>query len=70
MVQYDKRHGGAYDRGSADAYYRRPYRPHMFEGATSFSKEILKDDMSEDDLDAYDAGYEDQMASGEFKDYR
>ena len=25
---YDARHGGAFDRGSADSYYHRPRDPH------------------------------------------
>lgn len=68
-MAYDKRHGGAYDRGSADAYYRRPYRPHMFVGATYQSEEITEDHMSKEDVAAYAAGYDEQMDSGEFKDW-
>ena len=29
-TQFDTRHGSAYDRGSADAWYGRPFRPHYF----------------------------------------
>ena len=36
------RHGSPRDRGSADAYYGRPMRPHYFSGATYQSKEITK----------------------------
>ena len=32
-MEHDKRHGGPYDRGSADAYYRRDFDPHYYEGA-------------------------------------
>ena len=28
-IQIDTRHGGPYDRGSADSYYRRPRNPHF-----------------------------------------
>ena len=35
------RHGGPYDRGSADAYYGRPFRPHYFVGATYDSPEVI-----------------------------
>jgi hypothetical protein len=38
----DRRHGGAYDRGSADAYYGRPFRPHYFTGATHNSPEVTE----------------------------
>ena len=26
---YDKRHGGPFDRGGADSYYRRGMNPHI-----------------------------------------
>ena len=31
---YSIRHGGPYDRGGADAYYRRKFSPHYFESDT------------------------------------
>jgi hypothetical protein len=70
MKKYDTRHGGAYDRGSADAYYFRVYRPHMFEGATCMSKELLESEMSQEDLDAYRAGYDNQQKYGDFKNWK
>ncbi len=51
------RHGGAYDRGSADAYYHRSPRPHYFTGDTYSSTEIEEVDMSEEEIAAYVAGY-------------
>jgi hypothetical protein len=51
------RHGGAYDRGSADSYYGREYRPHYFTGNTYQSTEIEEVDMSEEEIAAYMAGY-------------
>jgi hypothetical protein len=51
------RHGGAYDRGSADAYYHRPAEPHYFTGDTYSSTKIEKVDMSEEEISAYMAGY-------------
>ena len=51
------RHGGPYDRGSADAYYNRPFNPHYFEGATYSSKEITRDAMTKDEIAAYTAGF-------------
>jgi hypothetical protein len=69
MSNYDERHGGAWDRGSADAYYRRAYQPHMFEGATHQSRYIPAHQMDQHDIDAYRAGYEDQMQSGDHKSY-
>lgn len=54
--KYDERHGGPYDRGSADSYYGRKFNPHFFVGSTHQSKEIT--DLSAKDLEAYTAGYE------------
>lgn len=61
------RHGGPYDRGSADAYYRRPYDPHYYAGDTHSSQRIV--DLTQEELLEYAAGYEDQTNSGDFKDW-
>jgi hypothetical protein len=65
-LKYDYRHGGPYDRGSADAYYRRPYSPHYYVRDTYNSKKIT--DLTEDEIMEYQAGYSDQNCSGDFKD--
>lgn len=52
------RHGGCYDRGACDAYYHRAVRPHYFVGDTYQSTEICEEDMSEEEVFAYLAGYE------------
>lgn len=67
-MQHDERHGGPYDRGRADFFYGRRYRPHYFEAKTHLSKEI-EDDMSVDEIDAYRAGYEDAERLGDQKDW-
>jgi hypothetical protein len=54
------RHGGAYDRGSADAWYDRPAEPHYFTGASFQSTKIEEVDMSEEEIAAYMAGYNEQ----------
>ena len=69
LTQYDTRHGGAYDRGSADAYYRRSYDPHLFQGDTYSSDRLELKDMTADEITAYTAGYRDQEESGDFKDW-
>lgn len=51
------RHGGAYDRGSADAWYGRPAEPHYFTEDTYRSAKIEWVDMSEEEIAAYMAGY-------------
>lgn len=54
---YDKRHGGPFDRGSADSYYGRGYNPHYYVGDTYNSKRVLEEQMTEDELAAYHVGY-------------
>jgi hypothetical protein len=51
------RHGGVYDRGSADAWYGREVNPHYFTGGTYQSTKIEEVDMSEEEIAAYMAGY-------------
>lgn len=70
MFKIDRRHGGPYDRGSADSYYRRPCTPHYYIGATGSSEMISEDQMTPDEIEAYMAGFEDNEASGNFKDWR
>ena len=63
----DKRHGGPYDRGAADAYYRRPFKPHYFEGASYSTKRV--EALIPEEREAYREGWADQHASGDFKDW-
>lgn len=58
-VGYDQRHGGAYDRGSADAYYGRIFEPHFFQGDTYQSPRVDLKDMTAAEIAAYTAGYRD-----------
>lgn len=51
------RHGGPYDRGSADSFYGRGFIPHYYEGATYSSKRITRNQMTEEEIAAYTAGY-------------
>lgn len=70
MAKYDERHGGPWDRGSADSYYRRAFRPHYFVGTTYMSEEITQDKMTPEEIEAYTAGFEYNEMYGDFKDYR
>ena len=63
------RHGGAYDRGSADSYYQRGRNPHYFVGATSFSQRIEEMDMTLEEIAAYHQGFDDNEKINNFKDY-
>lgn len=58
-MEYDKRHGGPYDRGSADAYYGRKFNPHYYIGATGRGLPI-KIDPDTPEFDAYKAGWDEE----------
>jgi len=57
---YDKTHGSPYDRGSADAYYGRPHNPHWYPEGSYRGKRIEEVDMTVEEIQAYDAGYEEE----------
>lgn len=64
LPQFDRElHGSLFDRGSADAYYQRPYNPHWYQN----SKRIV--DLTEEEILEYSAGYEEQQESGFVKEY-
>jgi len=49
------RHGGAYDRGSADKYYGRDFNPHYFVGDSLVSEYV--NNLTAEEYDAYKRGY-------------
>ena len=60
VKKYDERHGGPYDRGAADAYYRRRFSPHYYEGSTYNSSYVEITDWDSPEYEAYAAGYREQ----------
>lgn len=68
-MSYDKRHGGPWDRGSADSYYGRPECPHYYKGSTYQSEKVERKDMTEGEIKAYYAGYQDNENFGDKKDW-
>ena len=66
---YTERHGGPYDRGQADSYYGREYSPHYFVGDTYNSPKIELSQMTAQEIVAYTAGYRDNEARGDKKDW-
>ena len=66
---YDQRHGGPYDRGTADSYYGRDYNPHYFVGDTYNSPKIELAQMTPAEIVAYTAGYTNNEANGDHKEY-
>jgi hypothetical protein len=67
--KYDQRHGGAFDRGSADSWYGRPRQPHMYEGDTGTSRLIPESEMTSKEVQAYLAGYQWNEQFGGKKSY-
>jgi hypothetical protein len=68
-VKYDSRHGGPFDRGSADSWYSRPRDPHFFLGDSYSGHEVTRDLMTKDQIDAYLAGYAYNEQHGGKKDW-
>lgn len=56
-MTYDERHGGPYDRGSADRYYGRDFKPHYYLKGTGTSPLVEEADMTADEIAAYTAGW-------------
>lgn len=57
MSQYDTRHGGPFDRGTADAYYGREFNPHYYVGGTNTSPRVELAEMTTEEIVAYTAGF-------------
>lgn len=66
---YDTRHGGPFDRGSADSYYHRPRNPHFYVEGTGTSDRIDQSQMSPAEVQAYLAGYQYNEQFGDKKDW-
>ena len=66
---YCERHGGAYDRGRADSYYGRGYSPHYFTGDSYNTARVDQAAMTEQEIVAYTAGYRDNEANGDKKNW-
>jgi len=54
-VTYDSRHGGAFDRGSADSWYSRPINPHYYPQGSYESEPVTE--LTLEERQAYMAGY-------------
>jgi hypothetical protein len=68
-MDIDTRHGGPYDRGRADSYYRRGRNPHYYKGATARSELVLQEDMTAEELAAYSFGFDENESEHNFKDW-
>jgi hypothetical protein len=68
MSKYSMKHGGPYDRGSADCYYRRDFDPHYWTDGTGGGQRI-KIEKGTPEYEAYDAGWKYQVSCGDFKEW-
>lgn len=68
-MRYDDRHGGPYDRGRADFYYRQRFDPHYYRGDSFSSPRVDMADMTSAEIVAYTAGFRDAELVGETKDW-
>ena len=66
---YGDRHGGPFDRGSADSWYGRNIDPHYYVGDTHTTDRINMIDMNKDEIEAYLAGYNWNEQFGGKKEY-
>jgi hypothetical protein len=64
---FDTRHGGCFDRGSADSYYHRGVEPHYYAGDTHQSEKITN--LTESEVGEYMAGYYWNEQFGDKKDW-
>lgn len=67
--QYNDRHGGPFDRGSADSYYGRIREPHFYVGGTAMSRKVEMVSMTEREIQEYNAGYDWNEQFGGKKEY-
>ena len=60
-------HGGPWDRGVADSYYRRAPSPHKYPNGTAREPRVVLTD--DEEIQAYWAGYDDNERYGDHKDW-
>ena len=64
-----ERHGGPFDRGSADCYYRRRPDPHYWTHGTYHGERIGHNRMSDREIAEYYEGWDENEKYGDYKDY-
>ena len=67
---YLTRHGGPFDRGSADSYYRRPTEPHYWPEGTYKGEKVTQEKMTEEEIVEYNAGVDyNETVVQDYKDW-
>jgi hypothetical protein len=64
---YKVKHGDPFDRGSADSYYGRGRRPHK--GGVGGNSGPRTEDLTLEEYNAYNAGYDWNERNGDKKSY-
>jgi hypothetical protein len=68
LPQFDrKRNGALFDRGSADAYYRRAFAPHWYPEGTYRGPRV--ENLTSEEIEEYRKGFQYQESTGDFKEY-
>ena len=65
----DARHGGPYDRGSADSYYGRSFDPNYFTEASYSSDKVELEEMTPQEIVEYTKDFNENEEAGNFKDW-
>ena len=68
-MRLDRGHGSPYDRGSADSYYQRSFRPHYFVGDTHMSDEIQQSEMTFEEIQEYIRGWRENHEAKNYKEW-
>ena len=64
---FDRKHGSLYDRGGADSYYGRRRDPHWYPDGTYNGEKVPA--VTAEEIAEYNAGYDDNEASGNKKEW-
>jgi hypothetical protein len=65
--KYDQSHGSPYDRGRADSWYQRGKNPHKYPEGTGRGERV--EDLTPEEIEAYNAGYDDNERYGDHKEW-
>lgn len=69
LKQYDQGQDSPYTRGEFDSYNRHPKQPHYYIRVEGGKRRVEEKDMSPEEIEAYNAGYEDNEKAHDFRDY-
>ena len=66
---YEQKHGNPFDRGSADSYYGRPRDPHWYPEGSYKGTRVEAEQMCDEELESYHAGYDYNEQHGDKKSW-